>query len=185
MCGSPAARRAAARSAPSSVRRSNAMSATCSRGEAGAAGAAMIAAVAIGLYPDMAACADDWVRPYLNEAHAAGCRAGGALCTDVSGLSRRAARVATALEAARRAACGSRSCLGPSPSSATASCCRRSSPIGSRRPAAMASTSGRSNSPGRTSRWSTAMPARRSTGSRNIWAIRMRSQPSSVMRRCS
>jgi erythritol kinase (D-erythritol 1-phosphate-forming) len=41
---------------------------TCSRGEAGAAGAAMIAAVAIGLYPDMAACADDWVRPYLNEA---------------------------------------------------------------------------------------------------------------------
>jgi erythritol kinase (D-erythritol 1-phosphate-forming) len=41
---------------------------TCSRGEAGAAGAAMIAAVAIGFYPDMAACADDWVRPYLNEA---------------------------------------------------------------------------------------------------------------------
>jgi len=37
----------------------------CSRGEAGAAGAAMIAAVATGLYPDMAACADVWVRPYL------------------------------------------------------------------------------------------------------------------------
>jgi erythritol kinase len=39
----------------------------CSRGEAGAAGAAMIAAVATGLYPDMTACAEDWVRPYLNE----------------------------------------------------------------------------------------------------------------------
>jgi len=38
----------------------------CSRGEAGAAGAAMIAAVAIGFYPDMTACAEDWVRPYLN-----------------------------------------------------------------------------------------------------------------------
>ncbi|MCP3368519.1 FGGY-family carbohydrate kinase [Bradyrhizobium cajani] len=37
----------------------------CSRGEAGAAGAAMIAAVATGLYPDMTACADVWVRPYL------------------------------------------------------------------------------------------------------------------------
>lgn len=40
----------------------------CSRGEAGAAGAAMIAAVATGLYPDMTSCAEDWVRPYLNEA---------------------------------------------------------------------------------------------------------------------
>ena len=38
----------------------------CSRGEAGAAGAAMIAAVAIGFYPDMTVCAEDWVRPYLN-----------------------------------------------------------------------------------------------------------------------
>ncbi len=38
----------------------------CSRGEAGAAGAAMMAAVATGLYPDMAACAEEWVRPYLN-----------------------------------------------------------------------------------------------------------------------
>jgi len=37
----------------------------CSRGEAGAAGAAMIAAVATGLYPDMTACTDVWVRPYL------------------------------------------------------------------------------------------------------------------------
>jgi erythritol kinase (D-erythritol 1-phosphate-forming) len=42
----------------------------CSRGEAGAAGAAMIAAVATGLYADMAACAEDWVRPYLNEPQA-------------------------------------------------------------------------------------------------------------------
>ena len=32
----------------------------CNRGEAGAAGAAMIAAVAIGFYPDMTACAEDW-----------------------------------------------------------------------------------------------------------------------------
>ena len=38
----------------------------CSRSEAGAAGAAMIAAVATGCYPDMAACAEHWVRPYLN-----------------------------------------------------------------------------------------------------------------------
>jgi erythritol kinase len=37
----------------------------CSRAETGAAGAAMIAAVAIGRYPDMATCADDWVRPHL------------------------------------------------------------------------------------------------------------------------
>jgi len=39
----------------------------CSREEAGAAGAAMIAAVATGCYPDMAACADDWVMPHLGE----------------------------------------------------------------------------------------------------------------------
>jgi erythritol kinase len=38
----------------------------CNRGEAGAAGAAMIAAVATGLYPDMTSCAEDWVRPHLN-----------------------------------------------------------------------------------------------------------------------
>jgi erythritol kinase len=37
----------------------------CRRTETGAAGAAMIAAVAIGRYPDMAACAEDWVRPQL------------------------------------------------------------------------------------------------------------------------
>jgi erythritol kinase len=39
----------------------------CSREEAGAAGAAMIAAVATGRYPYMAACADDWVTPHLGE----------------------------------------------------------------------------------------------------------------------
>jgi len=38
----------------------------CNRGEAGASGAAMIAAVATGFYPDMTACAEDWVRPCLN-----------------------------------------------------------------------------------------------------------------------
>jgi erythritol kinase len=38
----------------------------CSRGEAGAAGAAMIAAVATGFYQDMTACAEEWVRPHLN-----------------------------------------------------------------------------------------------------------------------
>jgi erythritol kinase len=38
----------------------------CSRGEAGAAGAAMIAAVATGLYPDTTACVEDWVTPHLN-----------------------------------------------------------------------------------------------------------------------
>jgi len=39
----------------------------CSRAEAGAGGAAMIAAVATGVYPHMEACAEDWVRPHLNE----------------------------------------------------------------------------------------------------------------------
>ncbi|MEM8728664.1 MAG: FGGY-family carbohydrate kinase [Pseudomonadota bacterium] len=37
------------------------------RDETGAAGAAMMAAVGIGAYPDMDACIDDWVRPYLGE----------------------------------------------------------------------------------------------------------------------
>ena len=36
-----------------------------SRGEAGAAGAAMMAAVAIGAYPDMEACIAEWVTPLL------------------------------------------------------------------------------------------------------------------------
>lgn len=35
------------------------------REEAGAAGAAMMAAVGIGAYPDMETCIEDWVRPYL------------------------------------------------------------------------------------------------------------------------
>lgn len=38
------------------------------REEAGAAGAAMMAAVAIGAYPDMHACIDEWVTPLLGEA---------------------------------------------------------------------------------------------------------------------
>ncbi len=38
-----------------------------SREEAGAAGAAMMAAVAIGAYPDMAACAENWVKPTLGD----------------------------------------------------------------------------------------------------------------------
>jgi erythritol kinase len=42
----------------------------CHREEAGAAGAAMIAAVATGCYPDMAACADQWVTPHLGEPQA-------------------------------------------------------------------------------------------------------------------
>lgn len=37
---------------------------TSERAEAGAAGAAMIAAVSLGLYPDMQACVAEWVRPY-------------------------------------------------------------------------------------------------------------------------
>ena len=37
----------------------------CGREEAGAAGAAMMAAVCLGVYPDMAACATDWVTPWL------------------------------------------------------------------------------------------------------------------------
>lgn len=35
------------------------------RGEAGAAGCAMMAAVSVGVYPDMDACISDWVQPYL------------------------------------------------------------------------------------------------------------------------
>ncbi|MGJ4931139.1 FGGY-family carbohydrate kinase [Bradyrhizobium sp. HKCCYLS2038] len=42
----------------------------CRREEAGASGAAMIAAVATGLYPDMMVCAEEWVRPYLDEPQA-------------------------------------------------------------------------------------------------------------------
>lgn len=38
----------------------------CSRGEAGAAGVAMIAAVTIDAYPDMRACAEQWVAPLLS-----------------------------------------------------------------------------------------------------------------------
>ncbi len=38
-----------------------------SREEAGAAGAAMMAACAIGLYPDMASCAERWVKPTLGD----------------------------------------------------------------------------------------------------------------------
>jgi erythritol kinase len=40
---------------------------TSRREEAGAAGAAMIAAVGIGLYPDVEACAEEWVAPLLDE----------------------------------------------------------------------------------------------------------------------
>ena len=40
---------------------------TAERGEAGAAGVAMMAAVCLGIYPDMATCVEDWVRPYLSE----------------------------------------------------------------------------------------------------------------------
>ena len=40
------------------------------REEAGAAGAAMMAAVAIGAYPDMDACVAEWVTPLLSPAEA-------------------------------------------------------------------------------------------------------------------
>ncbi len=40
---------------------------TLSREELGAAGAAMMAAVAIGVYPDMGQCAEAWVQPFLDE----------------------------------------------------------------------------------------------------------------------
>lgn len=43
---------------------------TSRREEAGAAGAAMIAAVSIGAYPSMRACTDEWVTPLLNPAEA-------------------------------------------------------------------------------------------------------------------
>jgi erythritol kinase len=40
---------------------------TAERGEAGASGAAMMAAVNLGIYPSMATCLKDWVHPYLSE----------------------------------------------------------------------------------------------------------------------
>ena len=43
---------------------------TSSREEAGAAGVAMMAAVCLGVYPDMEQCAEDWVTPLLGEAEA-------------------------------------------------------------------------------------------------------------------
>ncbi len=39
---------------------------TSKREEAGAAGVAMMAAVALGFYPDMASCSDTWVKPLLD-----------------------------------------------------------------------------------------------------------------------
>ena len=42
----------------------------CRREEAGASGAAMIAAVATNIYSNMMDCAEDWVRPYLDVAQA-------------------------------------------------------------------------------------------------------------------
>jgi erythritol kinase len=46
----------------------NAQTRTTSREEAGAAGAAMMAAVAIGAYPDIGACIGQWVAPLLGPA---------------------------------------------------------------------------------------------------------------------
>ena len=40
---------------------------TSTREEAGAAGAAMMAAVALGVYPDMQACIAEWVTPLLGQ----------------------------------------------------------------------------------------------------------------------
>jgi erythritol kinase len=46
----------------------NATIQTTEREEAGAAGAAMIAAVSLGIYQDMETCAHDWVSPYIRPA---------------------------------------------------------------------------------------------------------------------
>ena len=46
----------------------NASIQTSEREEAGAAGAAMIAAVSLGIYPDMETCVADWVSPYMRPA---------------------------------------------------------------------------------------------------------------------
>lgn len=48
----------------------NAQVRTSGREEAGAGGVAMMAAVCLGVYPDMAACAAQWVSPYLGEPEA-------------------------------------------------------------------------------------------------------------------
>jgi erythritol kinase len=48
----------------------NATIQTTEREEAGAAGAAMIAAVSLGIYDDMEACVADWVSPYMRPAEA-------------------------------------------------------------------------------------------------------------------
>lgn len=60
---SPALRRILAAATGAEVR-------SVDREEAGAAGAAMIGAVSIGAYPDMAACVADWVTPLLGESEA-------------------------------------------------------------------------------------------------------------------
>ncbi|MFB9912778.1 FGGY-family carbohydrate kinase [Rhizobium paknamense] len=62
------------------------------REEAGAAGAAMIAAVSLGIYPDMAACVADWVTPFQ-----------GGIETPDAGLSRRYAGMFPAYQQSRLA----------------------------------------------------------------------------------
>ena len=63
-----------------------------SREEAGAAGAAMMAAVAIGAYPDMDACIAEWVTPLLGAGGGARSGARRRLRPPLSRLSRRAPR---------------------------------------------------------------------------------------------
>ena len=62
------------------------------REEAGAAGAAMMAAVAIGLHPTMDACIAEWVTPLLGTSEAPDAELMRTYAVDVSGLSQRPPR---------------------------------------------------------------------------------------------
>ena len=73
------------------------------REEAGAAGAAMMAAVAVGAYPSMDACIARWVTPLLGPAEAPDPELVGDLRPAVPGLRRRARRAGAGLGGAGRA----------------------------------------------------------------------------------
>ena len=141
------------------------MSARVAREEAGAAGAAMIAAVSLGIYPDMTACVADWVDPLLGEAERPDPALVQDLRTDVPDLSRRARGAPADLARHGRCAAGARGMS------------RKLAIIGDRfMLAAMFeaairercgdgdSPSARSTCPGPTSRWSTATPRPAWTG---------------------
>ena len=164
--GSPAARRARRRCAPSWAARSDADIRTSTREEAGAAGAAMMAAVALGALSrhGSAAPTTGWRRccePDARPDPALGASATTGCSRPMWRPARRASRSGTRCTSQREeqtrwrkviAIVGDRFMLPRD--------LRRQDRGGLR---AGPRRSARSNSPGRTCRWSTAMPARRST----------------------